>query len=78
MKSVDVGFVDKHGNPLTEGQSVRTTDRTGKPWEGRIVRVDRRQIAEHPFLKEGRTLFAFQSSNRTTWINDKTTPRLWR
>ena len=35
-----IGFVDKNGLPLRENQVVKTFDRTGKKWIGKIVPVD--------------------------------------
>jgi hypothetical protein len=66
-----IGFTDQAGNDLCEGDKVITHDHTGKKWRGRIVKVDPNTITEHPFLKTGKTLYGFESSNLITWINDQ-------
>ena len=66
-----IGFKDKKGLQLSEGDKIRTCDRTGKEWTGTIVKVDLKKIGKSPIVDKGKILYGFQSSNLLTWINDQ-------
>lgn len=63
-----IGFKDKNGNDLIEGQYVKTYDRKGKLWVGTIAKVPLDKIHRSPITEAGGIQYAFES-NYQTWIN---------
>lgn len=65
-----IGFKDKNGKDLIEGQIVKTYDRTGKLWIGEIKPVDPERIISSDVVNNGCIQYAF-CSNYPTWINNQ-------
>ena len=64
-----IGFKDKNGTDLHEGQTVQTFDKTGKKWRGKIVKVNPKHIVKSA-VEAGGILYAFKS-NYETWISNQ-------
>lgn len=65
-----IGFKDKNGIDIKEGDWAITYDRTGKKWIGQIVRVDPDKIIGSRIIDNGGIQYAFKS-NYETWINNQ-------
>ena len=60
------GFKDKNGKDLFVGDTVRTYDRKGKRWVGKIIVVNPKLV-----IRGSNPQFAFESKNYATWINNQ-------
>lgn len=63
-----IGFRDKNGKPIKEGDQCITKDRTGKYWLGTIVKAS--GVINSPIIQYGGMQYAFKS-NYETWINNQ-------
>ena len=63
-----IGFVDKNGKDLVEGQTVMTQDSKGRDWVGKIVETS--LTGSSPILRAGGVQYALKT-NYETWIHDQ-------
>ena len=70
MGNEKIGFKDKLGRDLREGQYVKTYDSKGKLWIGYIKPVNPEKIIKSKLVEEGKIQYCLKT-NYETWINNQ-------